>query len=94
MPLQFFQWLMMLFFKSLSRSHGEEVQNVDEFPRKAPSVYPTVQDDFWIDSLTKMLPGTWVQEGVILDKAAKADDAKIHRGLWDQCVTLVLPAVT
>ena len=91
MPLKPFQSLMTLFLQSLSM--GDEVPSVRELPRKLPSDFREVQDDFWIGSFEKLLPSSWVQQGVISDKAAKANDAKIHTGLWDQRVTRVMPAV-
>ena len=93
LPLKPFQSVMKLFLKSVSS--GDDVASGPALPRKLPAaLLPLVQDDFWIDALGKMLPGSWVQEGVISDKAAKSDDAKIHTGLWDQRVTLVIPSIT
>ena len=56
MPLKPSQSLMTLFLKSLSK--GDKVYSVDEFPRKIPPVFPAVQDDLGIISLSKRLPGT------------------------------------
>jgi hypothetical protein len=45
----------------------------------------------WLASLGKWLPPTWVEAGSLSDKAAKADDAAIHTGLWDARISSVLP---
>jgi hypothetical protein len=85
-PLKPFQALMSLWMRD------EEIP-----PSAAPtpnpeSVSPTeVEDAFWIPELGKLLPGNWVEAGEISDIAAKADDAQIYTGLWDQRILLVLP---
>jgi hypothetical protein len=89
-PFQLFQLLMSLFFQSVL---------VDPLP--APAVLrptclrdrPEAEDNFWIESLSQWLTETWVDAGVVMDEALKADDAKIHTGLWDQQVVLVLPDI-
>ncbi len=63
-------------------------------PLAAPGVATKVEDDFWIESLGVTLPGTWVDAGVVTDKAAKSDDAAIHTALWDQRILMVLPGGT
>jgi hypothetical protein len=87
MPLKPFQTLMGMYFKSVPVTSIPSVE-----PPSRPRVdQPPLLDDFWIESLSLSLPGSWVDAGVISDTAAKADDATIHTGLWDQCVLLVFP---
>jgi hypothetical protein len=90
MPLKPFQTLMGMFFKSASKGSDSSLA-LSSRTKRPPTV---VSDDFWIASLSRSLPGTWVNSGVISDKAAKADDATIHTGLWDQRVVLVFPQLS
>jgi hypothetical protein len=50
-----------------------------------------LEDDFWMSALEKLLPGTWVKAGEITDKAAKANDAKIHTACWTNVLCSFYP---
>jgi hypothetical protein len=69
----------------------------------APVATPLVEDlsssvspgQTWLPTLGKFLPDTWLDETIISDKAAKADDAlQVPEHLWDNRSTLVLPQLT
>ena len=97
-PLKPFQSLLTLWFLSsgdspeLTEPSSEStVEGGVEAASKSPG---SLEDDFWIPELGKLLPGTWVEAGEVSDKAAKSDDAKIHTGLWDERIMLVLPGLT
>ena len=97
-PLKPFQTLMGLFLKSSESCSGPPSTPAptcgDSVGGPAKEHELTLADDFWIESLEKMLPGSWVRAGVVSDKAAKADDARVHTSLWDQRIVLVLPSLT
>jgi hypothetical protein len=96
MPLKLFQTFMSLWLKSsaLVETPAQASAPVRAPPVVGPGVVTSLEDDFWISALGKLLPGTWVKAWEVTDKAAKADDAKIHTGLWDQHAVLVPPTFT
>lgn len=89
MPLKPFQSILnSVFVEDVSSIPPDPVllphTNIDSLSRAS--------EDFWIEPLRVVIPGSWVTAGEVWDKAAKSDDAQIHTGLWDQCIIIVLPA--
>jgi hypothetical protein len=88
-PLKPFQTILKLF--PVDDKAVSDVVSVVETSMRREGSDNEVEDDFWIESLGVILPGTWVDAGVVSDKALKADDAAVHTRLWDQRILLVFP---
>ena len=87
-PLKPFQTILSLAFAD----SGEVLPCSPEV--EVRSSVNLVEDDFWVESLQRILPGTWVEAGEVSAKALKMDDAAVPTGLWDQRVVLVLPHIS
>ena len=89
MPLKLFQTILNGLFRSIdpvAEVIGREASpDLSDLPGLLE-----IPDEFWIPELNTFLPGSWVDAGEVSAKAAKADNAKIHTGLWDHRITLVL----
>ena len=50
-----------------------------------------LHQDTWLPALNCRLPGLWVDEAFINDKAAASDDKKVEHSMWNQRITLLFP---
>ena len=55
-------------------------------PRPVPNNSPT-----YLPSLRRILPNSWIDCGLSSDKVAKADDAEVQYGMWDQRILSLWP---
>jgi hypothetical protein len=71
-------------------------QKIGEFNSRAPTraVDRPRPAAVWFESIRKMLPGTWIDETLVTDKAAKSDTAGVPCHLWDQRILLIWPHLT
>ena len=45
----------------------------------------------WLKSIGKTLPGSWIDDSLVTDKAAKEDKSLVPTALWDQRILLIWP---